>query len=241
MPDSSWFLSAGKEEWDYEFAWNGVPAARFHVSVVAEKGRAGVIRIDYRGGVVGQVEGLWPYRMHGVSYVDAKTLLPRLSVCLSGDGKRRKHCVLDFDRTCGVACAVIYKSKKGKFSTRRLKFAQGLDIPSALLFVRRLDWRSEDVKTLEVLSEDEVYGVELRPLAREKIALGIGEFDAVAMDVTLRNLSEDAERGRESAPECGKARVWLSDDRRRLPLRIECAMLVGRIHGELIRVTGNQQ
>ena len=72
-----------------------------------------------------------------------------------------------------------------------------------------------------------------RVVGRERIRVAAGTFETIMVEPDLRDVTGVFEK----SPE-GRIRIWLSDDGRHLPVRIESKVVVGHFTGELVAAEG---
>ncbi len=99
--------------------------------------------------------------------------------------------------------------------------ANALDEVSFLYFVRSLPLEPGDTYRYERFFEADGNPVEIEVLGREEVRVPAGRFETVVVRPVLQTDGLFAEGGR--------ARVWLSDDERRIIVKIESSMKVGRV------------
>jgi Protein of unknown function (DUF3108) len=104
------------------------------------------------------------------------------------------------------------------------------DLLSAFYAFRRMELHAKGVSTLNILDNRKFYrGVEIRYLRKERITVPAGTFDCVVIEPKVH--AEALFKAK------GSLYVWLTDDERRLPVRMESRISLGRIRCELLRAT----
>lgn len=68
---------------------------------------------------------------------------------------------------------------------------------------------------------------------REKIKVPAGKFDTFLLEPELADIGGVFEKSKEA-----KIQVWVTADERRIPVKIESSVSVGRFKGELVKATG---
>jgi len=220
----------------YELMWNGMPCATFRIRLEQEE-RGGVQRlaIRYEGRTTEALEWAKSYVTKGATYVDTETLLPVESSRRTVSGEKEKRYATRFDRAAGVAEAVREKVYKNKTTVKRIPFEQGLDMPSALLLARALQWREGEARVMEVLHWDKLFAVALTPGGVEDVRVKAGEFRARRVELRVRLLSGTDEDRAEEESKYRAMRMWL-DGESGLPVKLEAHVSVGLITGELVSV-----
>ena len=149
------------------------------------------------------------------SYVDPKALFPFRTVMNLSEGKRRLNQLLTFDQETGTA--VLNQGLK-------------LDVPvgthdylSFFYAVRSFNLTPSRRSVVSMLVENKPKTITVTSQKRETIQLGERAVRAIALTIT----TDDPE------PDKYQLRMWISDDRRRLPLRISCATQLGPLRADL--------
>ncbi len=213
----------------YAFDWNGIPGARAQMGL-KEQVKDGIrwLLLQYEGQTADEIAWAWRYRVSGEAYLDPQTLLPAVSIVTSTKGDRTKRSTTRFDRAAAMAETVTEKLYRNTRSTERQPFRHGLDLPTALLFLRTLELRLGQSLVMEVLHRDGAYAVTLTPRGTETVQVKAGRFEAIVVDVRARSLGAD-----EPWPQYQAVRIWISA-RGRVPLKMEALVPVGRVRAELV-------
>jgi len=149
------------------------------------------------------------------SYVDPKGLLPYRTVMNLVEGQRRLNQVLTFNQESGTAA-----SDKGT----RIEIPVGThDYVSFFYTLRTLNFTPPKKSAISVLVDNEPKTLFVDAVKRETIQLGDRSVAAVALRITSDDLD----------PDKYQFRMWVSDDRRRLPLRLTCTTKLGPLRADL--------
>lgn len=151
------------------------------------------------------------------SLIDAYTLLPQRGSSYSEEGSRHRFRTTVFDRA----------AKKAFFEFRtttsvKADFPVSADVQdalSALYVLRAIPVRAGDRMTMPVSDNGENYRVQIDVGGPERIRSPLGEMGAWKLTPTISDLK---------GQRVGKGiSIWLSDDARRLPLKLEAELAVG--------------
>ena len=149
------------------------------------------------------------------SYVDPKALLPFRTVMNLVEGRRRLNQTISIDQNAGAA--VIDSGMK-------------IDIPvgthdyvSLFYVLRTFNFAAKKRTAISVLVENKPKTLFVEAQKRESIQLGNRTVPALALSIT----SDDPQ------PDKYQLRMWISDDRQRLPLRITCMTKLGPLRADL--------
>ena len=149
------------------------------------------------------------------SYVDPKSLLPYRTVLNLLEGKRRLNQTITVNQESGTA------------STNN---GQKIDIPvgthdyvSLFYVIRTLNLTPKKKSAVSVLAENKPKTLFIDSIKRETIELGQEKLQAIALTLTTDDQPSDKY----------KFRIWISNDNRRLPLRITCQTELGPLRADL--------
>lgn len=149
------------------------------------------------------------------SYVDPKSLLPYRTSMNLAEGERRLNQILTVSQETGTVT-----SDKGL----KIDVPVGIhDYVSFFYVIRTLMFVSGKRNAVSLLVENQPKTVYVDPLPREQIQLGPRRVQSIPLKLT----TDDPE------PDKYALRMWLSDDRQRLPLRITCNTKLGPLRADL--------
>ena len=149
------------------------------------------------------------------SYVDPKGLLPYRTVMNLSEGERRLNETLTLNQESGTAT-----SDKGG----RIEMPVGThDYLSFFYALRTLNLNPTKKSALSMLVERKPKTLFVDSVKREAIQLGDRRIPAIALSITTDDPDPDKYR----------LRMWVSDDRRRLPLRFTCTTKLGALRADL--------
>jgi hypothetical protein len=102
-----------------------------------------------------------------------------------------------------------------------------LDVLGSLYYVRLLPLDVGQSYTMDVLSGDKVYPLIVKVEKRETIKVPAGRFDTIRVEPLLRAPGIFIAKGK-------KLQVWLTDDERRIPVRMRSEIAIGHVSAELL-------
>jgi hypothetical protein len=157
------------------------------------------------------------------SYVDPKSLLPYRTVMNLVEGKRRLNQTLTVNQDYGTVM-----TDKGQ----KIEIPVGTHDYVSLFYVgRTFNLAPPKRNAISVLVENKPKTLFISSLRRETIELGQQKLPAIALSLT----TDDAQ------PDKFQFRVWISNDRRRLPLRLTCQTELGPLRADLAIVPSTPQ
>jgi hypothetical protein len=154
------------------------------------------------------------------SYIDTATMLPLRFIRKVSEGDYRKFNTVSFDHVHHKAT-----SKNGTFEVPNCV----QDVLSAIYYARNIDfdrYRPGDKIPFSMFLDDDVYHIYIRYLGKQKVTTRYGTFNAIEFSPLLikGTIFEGGE----------KMTVWVSDDRNKIPLRINSPISVGSIKVDLV-------
>jgi hypothetical protein len=149
------------------------------------------------------------------SYVDPNQLLPFRTVFNLVEGQRRFNQTLLLNQETGVAT-----TDKGQ----RIDIPVGTyDYLSFFYAVRTFNINPTRRNAISILVEGKPKTLFVSALKREIIQLGEQKIPSIALTITTDDQQSDKYQ----------FRMWISDDKRRLPLRVTCATQLGALRADL--------
>jgi hypothetical protein len=157
------------------------------------------------------------------SYLDPQSLLPYRSVINRSEGNNRIMQTLTIDQNRGAAT-----TDKGQ----RIEIPIGThDYLSLFYVVRTFNIAPTKRNAIPLLVEGKTKTIFITALKRETIEINQQKIKAIAISLTTDDPQGDKYQ----------LRVWISDDRRRLPLRLTCQTELGQLRADLAIVPASPQ
>ena len=164
----------------------------------------------------------------GETFVDVRELHPWYFRLDQHEGSRVVQHTVTFDQQRGVAIHT-----KNQDAPREVKVPVGVhDSLSSFYMLRTLPLRVGQSIHLHTFANGKTYDVEVQILRREKVEAYWGPVDALVVRPLMR--FEEILRQK------GDVLIWVTDDDRRLPIRMRTAIKVGSIEATLIEVRNIQ-
>lgn len=154
------------------------------------------------------------------SYVDTATLKPYKFIRNVDEGGYKKYENITFNHEAGTAV-----STKGVFKVPDCI----QDVLSAIFYFRNFDfekYKPGDKIPFRMFLDDEVHELYIRYLGKEIVKTRYGRFNSIKFKPLLigGTIFEGGE----------KMTVWVSDDKNRLPLRVESPISVGSVKVDMM-------
>ena len=109
--------------------------------------------------------------------------------------------------------------------------------PLSVFFVfRTLDLIEGAMVELPVTDGRRAVQGEGRVVARETVTVPAGQFETIMAEPDMKDV-----RGVFDQSDDAVLRIWLTDDARRIPVRLSSRVVVGNFHAELVQITGEER
>jgi Protein of unknown function (DUF3108) len=149
------------------------------------------------------------------SYVDPKALLPYRTVLNLVEGKRRLNQTLTVNQDHGTAITDNGQKIEIPIGTH--------DYLSLFYVIRTFNITPPKRNAVSILAEGKPKTLFVSSIKRETIELGLQKVPAIALSLTTDDPQSDKYQ----------LRMWISSDRRRLPLRVTCMTELGMVKADL--------
>jgi hypothetical protein len=214
----------------YNFGWAGITAASGDVHFT--KPSPTRFQLEGTGRTVGLARALWKLdaNYHGV----ADTQMLRPVEASQTESYRWKKVTTQLNFTPAGVRSARTEAKTGataNANTREFSFANLFDLHSALLFLRSQPLRNHGVYRVVVYPATSAYLATVTVVAREKISVRAGSYNAIKVDLQLQKVGKNLEL--QPHRKFRRATAWVSDDQNRLLLRIEAQIFIGTVFAEL--------
>lgn len=180
----------------------------------------------------------WIYEMDDLleTFVEKKYFVPLKYSLVQDEKNKRIEDIQLFDRQHFWARYKYYKEKAGKKEKRKDKKTipfYGQDYFSGFCFLRGLPLAVGDHYIFPTTTKAETWLMSIKVIAKEKLKIKIGEFNAIKVQVTTKYSSDFAKQG--------EMNFWLSDDARHIFLKSEAEVNIGSVKAELVEYRLNNQ
>jgi hypothetical protein len=204
----------------YDVAWSSFLLAGTAVSTVRERrpGRGGsAYHIVAEGRPVPLVARLYSLYYKMETLVDTSTLLPQEGTLYSEEGRRQRLGTTRFDREARKAFFELRTETTVRTDLRIPPRTQ--DGLSALYSLRANPITAGTKLSMPVIDDGALYNVTMQASGAERVQVPLGEMTAWNMRVQITD-----EGGQPVGQNIG---VWISNDARRLPVKIQAELPVG--------------
>lgn len=199
----------------YDVSWSSYLTAGTATVTVRERTASPngpAYHIVAEGQPVGLLSSLYPVYYKAETWLDVKSLLPHRGSIYSQEGRRAWTKTTRFDRTAGSATFEVTGSLSDK---RTLKVPRTVhDALSAFFALRSLAFKTGTRLMIPVSDDGESFSVEVMVGGREPLQSGLGNVMTWRLTPTILDGN-----GRPVSEQ--RLALWVTDDARRLPVKLE--------------------
>jgi len=159
--------------------------------------------------------------------LDAYSLLPQRGSLYSEEGKRHRMKTTLFNQPAKKATYEVETRTLVKKELTIPAFTQ--DALSAVYVLRSIPFKAGEKFNMPVSDNGNVYKVQMQVGTVEPVKTGLGTINGLRITPVITGPDKDSPRG---------LALWISDDPRRLPLKMEAQLMVGKFTVTLQKVGG---
>lgn len=221
---ASVLAAEAKEVLRYEVTWNGNKAGHGDISTELDSKDVKVTVHAVSDGALKAILDIWS-RVQAT--FGAGTFKPKWYRFQMKSNILAPELVdLTFDHRTGHV--TVNKQKGDEQESHQEKFHKVYD-PITAAFLLRNQTFGNGPKSVDIYDGKDKARLHVEPAATGPVSVKGGSYPAVGLDVKLTKLTGDKK-------EIGKGRLWLSDDKHRVPLLLISSAIVGKVRFELVKV-----
>ena len=216
---------------EYDIGWSSYVTAGTATVTVKEKRpsyNSTAYYIVAEGRPTALLSKLYTLYYKADTLIDAFTLLPQRGSLYVEEGKRHRMKATTFNQTTRRAKYEVQTSTHVERELVLPGFTQ--DSLSALYVLRSIPMKAGDKFNMPVTDAGDVYRVQMQVVALESLKTPLGTMNALKIVPVIAAAKGQPPRG---------IAIWISDDARRLPLKIEAQLAVGKFVVSLNKVSGS--
>jgi len=169
------------------------------------------------------------------TYMDTATLVPYISYRHIEEGDYRKHEQINFNHRTKVATVNVFDRENKKVTEKTSHdVPTGVqDIVSGFYYLRTMDLsglKKGQAMTIKGFFDKKLYNIKLTFEGKERIKTKIGEFDTFIFSPTMP--------GNKLFSGENPVKVWITDDKNRIPIKITANLVVGSLNMDITKATG---
>jgi hypothetical protein len=215
----------------YDVSWSTYLTAGDATMTVKQRlpGAAGSSAFDLvaEGKPTSLLDKLYHVYYKAETYLDARNLRPSIATVFSDERGRQKTRTTKFTGPT----ALEFQPKQNAPWEKHTTPPSALDPLAAMYVVRVLPLAAGKVYTMPVVDGSDLYNVKWQIAGPEPVTTPLGALQAWRITPTLTD-------GQGKAIPNKRVTLWMSNDARRLPLKLQVALPVGNFTLTLSRVTG---
>jgi hypothetical protein len=214
----------------YEAAWEGIVAADARITLVHNRVHPGLWTAQMWINSSPLVDQLYRMRDYFRENFDYTTWQPSDIYIVQHEKSRQDLWRDTFDHQSELMTAVR-TNKAGRTWIRRFSGGAPWGPFSGAMMALSQPLDPGQTYTFDIFAGGNRYVCAFAVLKREPITIGLGAFNALRIEPSMVWLSEGSFRS-----EATSVTIWVTDDTRHLPLRIESAVFIGAVRADLIRI-----
>jgi hypothetical protein len=206
---------------EYDVGWSSyLTAGNATVSVKEKKPSYGSVAyyIVAEGRPTPLLSKLYTLYYKADTLIDAFSLLPQRGSLYVEEGKRRRMKTTTFNQAAKTAKYEVQTATRVEKTLAVPGFTQ--DALSALYVLRSIPMKPGEKFNMPVTDAGDIYRVQMQVAAVESLKTPLGTMNALKVVPVIATPK--------GAPPPRGIAIWFSDDARRLPLRIEAQLAVGK-------------
>jgi hypothetical protein len=212
----------------YRFGWSGIEAATADIHFFSPT--RNTFEVDASGATSGFSRTLFLLDLYHQATENKATLMP---IHFYQEERYRKetvktNVVFEGDQVTGLREKIPsdHPPKPNVF-----KFSPVFDLTTALLWVRSQPLADGDTESLVVWASNAPYLATVTVLGRDTLRIDGKSQNAIKLDLKLKNIDKKMQLKDHKLFKGGRG--WLSDDDKRIPLRLEADIFIGYVFVEL--------
>jgi hypothetical protein len=212
----------------YRFGWSGLQAAKADIHLFSPT--RNTFEIDAAGGTSGFPRVLFTFDVYHRATENKTTLRP---IHFSQEEKYRSETVkTDVDFGSNQVRGLREKIPGDQSPKENIfKFSPVFDMATALLWVRSQPLADGETESIVVWASNAPYLARVTVIGRDTIKVDGQKRNAIKLDLKLFRIDKKMELKEHKLFKGGRG--WLSDDDKRIPLRIEADIFIGYVFAEL--------
>ena len=187
-------------------------------------------KVDVYGETTGLTKVFYDVKDNWGTYLDTAAIVPHRFYRYIKENRYRKNEIVDFEHKKDTA--VVSKLDKQTKELREKRYypipSDVQDLISGYYYLRVLDFDKMPigkVLSIDAFFDEELYDFKVRYLGKEKVNTKLGKFHGIVLAPIMPKNS--LFRGEDAI------KVWLSDDKNKIPLKVKASMFVGAIEVDI--------
>ena len=222
------FIAPPSMRLSYRFGWSGIQAATADIHFFSPN--RNTFEVDASGGTSGFPRTLFRLDLYHQATENKTTLMP---IHFFQEERYRQETVktnVNFEPDCVTGLREKIPSDHPA-KPNVFRFSPVFDLTTALLWVRSQPLTDGDTESLVVWASNAPYLATVTVIGRDKVKIDGQQQNAIKLDLKLKGIDKKMRLKDHKLFKGGRG--WLSDDEKRIPLRIEADIFIGYVFVEL--------
>ena len=177
------------------------------------------------------IDKVFKVRDINLSWMDAENLYSLGYSQSLREGKYVRDEWVNFDYRTNTYQGELEK-KSGLRSISGVLAGPVSDILTSLYWVRGKDLKTVKEVILDVMNREEQYPLVVKVIKRETVKTPAGKFKCIVVEPQFRGEGIFVSKGK-------SLQVWLTDDERKMPIKMKAEVFIGSVYAELLEYTRN--
>jgi hypothetical protein len=215
---------------EFRIGWSEIEAARAHAAITYEKSST---ILTAGGGTTGWARSLYQIDAAFDSIAERQTLQTIRSSLVETDIRRTLTTLVEGSngQLLTFSKSIPPGAKPPKWKV--LKIAPSRDLYAGMLFIRSQKLDAGDLVRLVMFPGGSPFLVEIESRGPESVLLAEGPRDALRLDLKIQRVNTKKGNTLEPHSKFRSGKIWLSNDRLRIPLRAEVNIFIGYVFAEI--------
>ncbi|MFZ3209785.1 MAG: DUF3108 domain-containing protein [Geobacteraceae bacterium] len=218
------------EKLTYDLTWTGIKAGTATQEIIAEKDRVRIISTARSAdwlSVFFEVEDLIETTL--IRIPGQSLGLPRTYRMNIREGNHRRDREIRFDHEAGKAQYIDHLVNENvELEITRNTY----DLYTGFYYVRSIPLEVGKSVFISILDGKELYNLEVQTLRKERIKTALGEFNTIKIKPVMKSEGIFQKKG--------NIYIWLTDDARRLPVKMQSKVFIGSVTATLVGVSSQR-
>lgn len=177
------------------------------------------------------IDSVFKVRDINYSWIDANTYRSLGYSQSVREGNYKRDEWITFDNQNGRFYGQVQKKKEPSIIAGELEL-EVLDILSSLYYVRMQPLEVGKDVTFDIINRAQQYPLVVKVLGKETIKTSAGKFNCWVVEPQFRGEGIFVAKGK-------SLKVWLTDDKYRMPVKMSVEVFIGSVYAELLAYTRN--
>jgi len=219
----------------YEVGWSGIPAAHAEWNAHMERDEGSPrLAVRTRAETYPYVSIFWEMRDEAEAWMDGGSNRPLRFELKRRENALRSKTRFDFDHDENALSIVRDEKESGnrKVENLTLDLVGQYDPISAAMALRNLPLEEGTPAEVLVYTGDNLYRLTFSIIGREQVTVPAGTFEALVVQPEVFNLDKNGPNKKLKS-----AKIWVTDDARRILLKIKSEVFIGWVYAELTEMS----